>query len=219
MITHKRYIKTGNVTSVEEEVIHNGKWWLPSDPDNMVNGTLRISNSKGIVLELFSNIIYGFLEKDFVDYEIINGETREGGLVTLHNCFEVVKKSPLGHGEIHQVFRCKALFWGNNFKSVSQLIFQHFQLKFPYNNNFFIDSMFDRDYAKNMITYSDSYEFEVDMDNVKIILTNYNLIKENIYSINLEKQGMFIIKSDDKITLEEFNITQSSFRFKTISDF
>ena len=92
MITHKRYIKTGNVTSVEEEIIHNGKWWLPSDPDNMVNGTLRISNSKGIVLELFSNIIYGFLEKDFVDYEIINGETREGGLVTLHNCFEVVKK-------------------------------------------------------------------------------------------------------------------------------
>ena len=67
--------------------------------------------------------------------------------------------------------------------------------------------MFDRDYAKNMITYSDSYEFEVNMDNVKIILTNYNLIKENIYSINLEKQGMFIIKSDDKITLEEFNNT------------
>jgi len=205
MITHSRYIKTGYVTTIKEEIIYHGKWWIPSDIEHKVNGILKISPSKGIMLDLFSHIKFGFLEKDLVDYEIINGETREGGLITLNNCFEVNKKRPLGYGEIHQTFRCNTLFWGGNFNNKSELIFNHFQIEFPYNNNFFIDSLFESDVNNNIIKYKDSYKFEIILDGLKIILNNYIDIQEGLNSVNLKKRGKFLVKSEKGISLEEFN--------------
>lgn len=205
MIKHLRYIKIGSVTTIEKEFSHNGKWWLPLDEDYKVNGTLLISPTKGIVLDLFTNFKSGFIKSGFTDYELINGETREGGRVTLYKCFEVVKKVPIGIGEIHQTFRCTTLLWGEQFKSKKEMSFFHFQLEFPYHNYFFIDHMFDLDHADKILTIKDSYEFKLTFNEFEILHSTYNMIEEGINTFTLKKHGHSIIRINEGITLEEFN--------------
>jgi hypothetical protein len=80
-----------------EEIKYHGIWWITTKPENKISGVLeydpRRSNNK-ISLDLD-----GVFEEDHEmhQYDIILGSSRDGRLITLHNCYEVSKRPGSGY--------------------------------------------------------------------------------------------------------------------------
>ncbi len=60
-----------------------GQWWLPSDPEHKVYGTLSFSNQDGILLRLIDKLDKPFLSLGRDTDSIILGVTDKGRLITL----------------------------------------------------------------------------------------------------------------------------------------
>ena len=83
---------------ITEKIVTDGKFWLPSDPENKIAGKLTISDGGEVELELID--LFGrelldksravFNQSDAVDISRILGEVKEGP-VTLDGCFYLSK--------------------------------------------------------------------------------------------------------------------------------
>ena len=79
---------------IKEEFKKSGYFWLPSDPQRIIPGTLTITDGGNIDLELF-----GVFDNNFDNnykLERIIGDIEDHGLVTLDDCFEKNKRISSG---------------------------------------------------------------------------------------------------------------------------
>jgi hypothetical protein len=82
-----------------EEFEYKGRWWLPDDPEEKIDGTLSFTPGEGAVLDLigsFENIkstnYKGSITKKVwagkpFEPEIVLGTSSDGKNITLHKCF------------------------------------------------------------------------------------------------------------------------------------
>jgi len=64
-----------------------GEWFLPTDRNNRVHGTLTFDPQNGTDLELYGSLEGDNFLPEFIDQEIILGLTSDSKEVTLYNCF------------------------------------------------------------------------------------------------------------------------------------
>lgn len=71
-----------------EDLEYSGVWWLPTNPENRMAGTLTFSNEEDMRLSLtaWSHQIDEILAYEPRTYPLILGVTHEGKLITLCNC-------------------------------------------------------------------------------------------------------------------------------------
>lgn len=71
---------------MREEFKYEGLWWLPSDPDRQVGGTVQYIPSDGIELDFIGNFTDDI---DFKNQDIILGLLKNGDKITLYNCTQL----------------------------------------------------------------------------------------------------------------------------------
>lgn len=63
-----------------------GEWFLPSNPDKRVHGTLEFIREEGITLEVYGSLTSDIFIPEFNDQEIILGLTSKSKQITLYGC-------------------------------------------------------------------------------------------------------------------------------------
>ena len=77
-----------------------GEWFLPSNKNRRVHGTLSFHSKEGAKLQLYGGLDSDRFSQDFKDEEIILGLTSESEQVVLHGCFMTKSGGPaFGQGE------------------------------------------------------------------------------------------------------------------------
>ena len=90
---------------ITEKIIRDGEFWLPSDPENKISGTLTISDGGETELEILKP--FGDITEFNRDDKIprIVGFTNDGdGYVTLNNCFYLNKVFSFGSVKKSRIF-------------------------------------------------------------------------------------------------------------------
>lgn len=111
----------------------SGVWWLPTNPENRMAGTLTFSNEGGMRLNLtaWSKQIDEILAHQSRIYPLILGVTHEGELITLCNCRETsFQSSSAGIG----VQRClvETAYVGAHFSELTELRFHKFDVQYSH---------------------------------------------------------------------------------------
>jgi hypothetical protein len=128
-----RYVESGSVSMISDDDKYEGLWWINSNPDNLVSGTLHITLT-GIWL-----IINGTFNTDthrmipeLLDHEIILGVQSSGFRFTLEKCIGIENKSPLGNGYNTQAYSIDFVYSGINIKDVTSLKFDNYFVGYTY---------------------------------------------------------------------------------------
>lgn len=114
-----------------EDIEYSGFWWLPSNLENQIPGTLKLSSSGKINLELmgsFPNRVEQNLR--FHTHPIILGVTK-GKLITLHECRGTEPGFSMpGFGS--QEYRASTAFIGAHFTEPSEMRFHKVSVEYSY---------------------------------------------------------------------------------------
>jgi hypothetical protein len=115
-----------------EDVEYSGLWWLPSNPDNKVAGTLIFSNQEGIELRLIGSL--EDLDNDSFrnlpkTYPIVLGLTGGGKLITLSTCMSAGFTKGIT-GFLSQNYSIDLCFMGAHFSEEHQLKFSKFEIQY-----------------------------------------------------------------------------------------
>lgn len=112
---------------ITEQHVKSGYFWLPSQPENRIPGTLKISDGGEIELEIIGNFDTSLEEfSDNYNLQRIIGHIEEDGYVTLDNCFYRKKTLSLGDISKSLVHVNQALF-GVHYEENEELTFSTFQ--------------------------------------------------------------------------------------------
>ena len=104
-----------------DHVVFKGNWWLPSNPDEQVSGSLTFSQDDGAILELVG--VFGTERSQKIEQpKIILGFTQEGKIITLQDCAYTSVTYPLiGLGGAR--YRVKFVFENVHFSSEDDIKF------------------------------------------------------------------------------------------------
>jgi hypothetical protein len=113
-----------------------GLWYIPSDPENKIGGTLIITPDK-IVLELFGcynteseSIIKTILENKVSTVETIHGDLIDSKKITLFNCRESLGINP--SNSVHlSTYECRYVLEGLHLNSITDNFFNQISLHTP----------------------------------------------------------------------------------------
>ena len=129
IFTTSRYIRSGYVTTVSEELRYEGKWWITSI-EAAVAGTLSIT-PKGIWLRLIESFDNTKKTPDRLsNYAIILGIQYQGYRFTLEGCKEIQNQS----GSVYntQVFYVETVYGGTHVENTSDLKFKMYDIRYTY---------------------------------------------------------------------------------------
>src|SRR5690606_19737919 len=87
------------MTQIKEVIEILGEWFLPTDHNNKVYGTLKHDPLRGTYLDLYGNIESNNPDPRFVDQEIIIGISNQGEYITLNKCLITMSGGTLIQGE------------------------------------------------------------------------------------------------------------------------
>ena len=117
---------------IKEEIKRDGQFWLPSSPENQVNGTLSISDGGDITLELtqsFDPSIKAQLSPTHPDsLNPILGHVEKDGYVMIDRCNRTKKGPSIIHGRLiaPEVIRANRAFIGFQYEEDTSLRFNTF---------------------------------------------------------------------------------------------
>ena len=117
---------------IKEEIKRDGQFWLPSSPENQVNGTLSISDGGDITLELtqsFGPSIKAQLGPTHPDsLNPILGHVEKDGYVMIDRCNRTKKGPSIIHGRLiaPEVIRANRAFIGFQYEEDTSLRFNTF---------------------------------------------------------------------------------------------
>jgi hypothetical protein len=122
-----------------ESITHAGFWWLPSQPENQIPGTLTFSDADGGKLELIGSFRLGddFWPKD--GYPIILGlSTTSGKSITLQDC-HISGENNIYLRQKEQKIRTQKIYvnyviTGEHFTEKEKAIFNESTIKFAYSH-------------------------------------------------------------------------------------
>lgn len=117
---------------IKEEIKRDGKFWLPSSPENQVNGTLSISDGGNITLELtqsFDPSIKAQISPTHPDsLNPILGHVEKDGYVMIDRCNRTKKGASIIHGRLiaPEIIRANRAFIGFQYEADTSLRFNTF---------------------------------------------------------------------------------------------
>lgn len=117
---------------IKEKIKRDGKFWLPSSPENQVNGTLSISDGGNITLELtqsFDPSIKAQISPTHPDsLNPILGHVEKDGYVMIDRCNRTKKGASIIHGRLiaPEIIRANRAFIGFQYEADTSLRFNTF---------------------------------------------------------------------------------------------
>ncbi len=100
-----------------------GAFWIPSNPDRRLAGTLKYSSREGIALHLFGAFheLQGFSDEAHFQEAVILG-VAEGKAYTLYKNYRKSGNFTIGgHGIVTSIYETLYLFVGEHFQTLEQI--------------------------------------------------------------------------------------------------
>lgn len=143
-----------------QEVEYKGKWFLPSDVNKKVFGTIKYVPHEGTILELFG----GFDQRDYSKLQFIWGILANGKFVTLYNCFVVNYTMNSNEGFNLSTYRVNFLLIGAHFKDNKDLSFNKVNIKLANLDSWLDISGFDKERTGDMRELNIKYKLPKDIE-------------------------------------------------------
>ena len=205
-----------------EEFEHKGIWWLPSDPEEKIAGTLSFTPGEGAVLDLmgsFENIkstnYKGSITKkvwtgELFEPEIMLGTSSGGKKITLHKCFET-NEHYSSSGFPTSSFCANIVFIGWHFTKPEELKFKSFFVNYLYFEEWSKIGVFSyrRESEEKSKQYEVKYEVpepvKAKINNFKISFDhNLNISGDWLREVNLKHTTFIKIEPEDELHFEEY---------------
>lgn len=176
---------------------YSGIWWLPSNSEDQVAGTLKFSNKSGFSLELigsFNNFnVASFYQEE--KYPIILG-TVTNKLITLYNCYQ--KNYQISFpGLTTQILGAKLAFIGHHFNNEEEIRFKKIEVDFTYLKDlsplipdFNVEDVPDK-LKPNYTVYNQGFAI---LNNIKASVTKGDIYIKQFINRENENQKINIIK-------------------------
>lgn len=182
----------------------SGFWWLPSNPEKKIAGTLYFSTEEGIHLDLVGSF-FGFFNIEFKEHKeqipLILGVTDEKGEVTLSDCFKYHRSFSTSGLEIEK-YEARLLFKGVHFTELDHLKFFEMQICYTYLfdwakiTGFAGENIFENNkFVSSSVQYSFPEEVVAETKEGKLALTHrFNVPISIGEKITLEQTTWFSIE-------------------------
>ena len=162
-----------------EQFEHTGYWWLPSEPNKKISGSLKFHPLDGITLDLIGS--FGEF-KDFPkvrEEHIILGVTSGGKAATLYKCFQSKSSLSLDTGLSTSSYAAQVLFLGHRFEKPEDIVFSSFSIGYYYLEEWTGITGFSMKHeadesgkhSREIVTYSFPEEIAVDVGDVGVSIT------------------------------------------------
>jgi len=128
------------VGKLQSKFQYQGRWWLPSEPDNHIEGTLYFSPDDGALLELSGSFNGDGI--DLLQPEVIFGITNNGTKITLGNTIQ----TEISHGAlVSSKFIANYVFEGGFIESLSGKQFTAVMAKYTHLDEWVCSNGFEID--------------------------------------------------------------------------
>lgn len=213
---------------IKEEFKKSGYFWLPSDPERRIPGTLVITDGGNIELEvvgLFDESIEG-LNRDLNgkdELERIIGHIEKHGLVTLNDCFYKNKNISFGGISKSSIIVNKALI-GVAYDDKEIVLFNNFQFSVEGIDEWVglsgikVEHQFEKQTAS--ITYSPPEEISLNLNNgMKLSITFSWFLpgSPNAKEAKITQKTYFKLSSEQERPLNEF--ISAAYKITTLLSF
>lgn len=145
---------------MNEKVEYKGKWFLPSDVNKKVFGTIKYVPHEGTTLELFGE----FSQRDYSKLQFIWGILSNGKFVTLYNCFIFNYQINSSEGFNLSIYRVNFLIIGAHFKDNKDLSFNKVNIKFANLDSWLDISGFEKERANDRRELNIKYKLPEDIE-------------------------------------------------------
>jgi len=196
-----------------EQFEQAGHWWLPSQPDDQISGTLKYRPLGRITLELIGSF-RELVNTDRVrEEDIILGVTLSGKTVTLYKCFESRTRFVIGTDLSTSIYVAQFIFMGHHFEKVTDLVFSSFSIEYYYLEewagitgfSFEMQDDANGKLTKHIVSYSFPEEISVNVDDFKIAISyRFTSAGTRIKDVLLKHDTFFKIESEQPISFEVF---------------
>lgn len=196
-----------------EQFEQAGHWWLPSQPDDQISGTVKYRPLEGISLELIGS----FRELGDTDRvreeDIILGVTLGGKAVTLYKCFESRTRFVIGTDLSTSSYVAQVVFSGHHFEKVTDVVFSSYSVEYSFLEEwagitgFSVELQDDATgkLTKHIVSYSFPEEICVNVDEFKLAISyRFTSAGTRIKDVLLKHITFFKIESAHSISFEVF---------------
>lgn len=146
---------------------YEGLWWLPSNPEQKVSGTLRFSFNDGATLDLIGSFKSVNDLKELLNPEIILGISSNGKNITLYKCLESSSQFS-APGLLTSSFKASVILVNAHFKKNEDMLFEELAINYSNLDNWANISGFDIKYPSNqkgtLIKYTVPSPVEVEIN-------------------------------------------------------
>lgn len=159
------------------EFIKKGYWFLPTN-EHKVLGSLNFSTENGCSLEIMGSLKpVNFFSLDRV-IDIILGETLDGELITLFDCFRLNQSTYPQTGNSSEKYYSNFIIQGKHFISPSEICFDNINCKIPNLINWIDSSGFNDlqfgQYESVFIEYKKPQDIQINVDDKKELLFKFD---------------------------------------------
>jgi hypothetical protein len=199
----------GYLTTIEKDLNIKGIWWIPSNPEDEISGTVSLKDGGGIILDMIGT--FGKEKDSFTklnNFDLIRGYSRSGGELTLHNCREIIKKTPFGSGTEHSYISCETAYFNLDLDEEEEIKFDIYYLDFPFLEEWLCLFGFEADWNnlddwKLTFKKPETYIAENEYGSFKID-TKLVAGHKNQFKYTAEQKSWFKFTLSEKTTFDDF---------------
>ena len=190
------------------DIEYSGVWWLPSNPQDTVAGTLTFSNEEGLELTLIGALGDATPFNSSTDHhELILGISGDGKLITLNGCSVTSLKIGMP-GFARQSYRCHRCYVGFHVSEPNELQFSRFDIRYSHLPDWVRVSGFtirpNLEQHKLDVFYTLPNELEGETSRGKVSLTfTLNTSGDAIEEMSLRQSVSLEVKADKKYPVHE----------------
>ncbi|MGP8254233.1 MAG: HEPN domain-containing protein [Methanoregula sp.] len=184
---------------------YKGKWWIPADSHNEIDGTLKINPNGTGTLEIWGELI----KEDFSEFpptseevEIILGRTSEGSKITLFNC-QLAGTSRSSEGFPLQTVNIATNILHVHFLTGDTISFRKLMVEFKHFEHLIKSTRIQVTNSSQVAIPINNVEreeipfFSVDGFNIKIIVDVHSMIKRSpLKKITVEELPYILIEAE-----------------------
>ena len=194
---------------------YKGKWWIPADSHNEIDGTLKINPDGTGTLEIRGELIKQDFSKfppSYDDVEIISGKSSEGNKISLLNC-HLAETSHSCDGFPIQSFNIKTNILNAHFSTKDTITFRKIMVEFKHFEYLIKSTRIKvtdpHQVTKNLtiqnITREEIPFFSVDDFKIKIIIdVHSNITIYPIRKITVKEMPYILIEADTERKYEDY---------------
>ncbi|MGB3510559.1 MAG: HEPN domain-containing protein [Microcoleaceae cyanobacterium] len=187
-----------------ENIEYSGYWWLPSEPEQTIAGTLTFTNAEGIKLQLIGSFI---MLKKTLDVPIILGIANQN-IITLCSCYSSISIPGFSSEE----YWAELALIGKHFTKPDELLFHKATVQYSYLSDWvdlphikrepdFIDWNKDRELR---FTYTRPEDIEANTTYGKFSVIYGYSVAGKFESIDFKQFASLIIQPNEELSFKYF---------------